>query len=139
MNKYIIVLVLAVILVIGGSIYFASTPKPGQNVDQNINQNNVQSEQNQQVADTSVIEFKLDATRWQYSPSVITVKKGQRVKITINNIDTTHGISIPAFDVDDKNSVEFTADKVGEFEFACSTFCGQGHKDMKGKLVVTEN
>ncbi len=32
--------------------------------------------------------------------------------------------------------VEFIADKVGEFDFACSVFCGSGHGRMKGKLVV---
>ena len=34
--------------------------------------------------------------------------------------------------------VEFTADKAGTFNFYCNNYCGQGHPDMSGVLVVTE-
>jgi heme/copper-type cytochrome/quinol oxidase subunit 2 len=32
--------------------------------------------------------------------------------------------------------VEFTADEAGPFPFLCSEYCGDGHDDMKGMLVV---
>ncbi len=35
-------------------------------------------------------------------------------------------------------SVEFVADKAGEFQYECTIYCGTGHADMKGTLVVTE-
>jgi len=31
---------------------------------------------------------------------------------------------------------EFVADKVGEFNFFCNVYCGEGHSEMGGKLVV---
>ena len=34
--------------------------------------------------------------------------------------------------------VRFIPDKVGTFDFHCSVFCGTGHEDMSGTLVVTE-
>jgi len=81
-------------------------------------------------------EFTLGATRFQYSPDVITVNKGDLVKIKINNIDTTHGIRIPEFDVSGKDGVEFIASRVGGFDFYCAVYCGDRHGEMKGRLIV---
>ncbi|MBI2630104.1 cupredoxin domain-containing protein [Candidatus Pacearchaeota archaeon] len=94
------------------------------------NSNVVKNEEN------NIKEFTLDATRFKYSPDTITVNKGDKVKISINNIDTTHGIRIPNFNVKDNEKVEFIADKQGEFDFYCTVYCGDKHKEMKGKLIV---
>lgn len=80
----------------------------------------------------------INAQRFEYSSSTITVKKGEKVKLVINNEDTTHGISIPELGVRGIDSVEFTPDKAGTFSFRCPTFCGEGHKQMTGTLIVTE-
>jgi heme/copper-type cytochrome/quinol oxidase subunit 2 len=37
----------------------------------------------------------------------------------------------------DPVTIEFTASEVGTFPILCSLFCGDGHADMKGALVVT--
>lgn len=34
------------------------------------------------------------------------------------------------------NSVTFVADKEGQFDFECSTYCGDGHAQMNGQLAV---
>jgi cytochrome c oxidase subunit 2 len=34
--------------------------------------------------------------------------------------------------------VRFTPDKVGRFNFHCDLFCGSGHEDMMGTLIVVE-
>ena len=83
---------------------------------------------------TKLINIK--TSRWSYEPETITVKKGDHVKIIINNTDTTHGIVIPELGVSGIESVEFTADKPGTYAFNCPTMCGAGHKDMKGTLIV---
>jgi len=132
MKKDLIILsvILAVIL---GIYYFVSGPKSGSS--ENASPNNISgtelSQQNQ-------VMFSVDAKRWQFTPDVIRVKKGQKVKIIINNTDTTHGISLPDFNVSGNDSIEFTADKIGEFTFKCNTFCGDGHSAMQGKIIVTE-
>lgn len=36
----------------------------------------------------------------------------------------------------EENAVEFVADKSGTFPFYCNVFCGGGHKEMQGKLIV---
>ncbi len=86
--------------------------------------------------DVSNKVFTIEASRFQYTPGTITVKKGDHVKIIIINTDATHGISIPDYSVSGLDSVEFTADKAGTFEFQCPTFCGPGHKEMTGTLIV---
>lgn len=90
------------------------------------------------------VEISVTAKQFEFTPSTITVKKGDHVKITITSEDVTHGFGITAFNVQTTESpgtpgvVEFDADKVGTFPFMCTNFCGSGHTGMKGNLVVTE-
>lgn len=98
------------------------------------------------VEDTNepeLVEIDLTAKRWEFEPNTITVKEGDRVKLNIRSLDVDHGISIPQFNVNNKNLkpgattvVEFTADKKGTFSFSCNVFCGSGHEGMKGTLIV---
>lgn len=86
--------------------------------------------------------ISLTAKRWEFSPATITVKKGEHVTLSIQSVDVTHGFSIPDFNVsatlkpNETTVVEFTPDKTGTFTFACNVFCGQGHADMTGTLIV---
>ena len=92
----------------------------------------------------AVHEIQMTAKKYEFNPSTVTVKKGERVKLLITALDKDHGIKIEAFGVSqvlkkgEPATVEFTADKAGEFPFVCSKFCGFGHGKMKGKLVVEE-
>jgi cytochrome c oxidase subunit 2 len=87
-------------------------------------------------------EFKLTAKKYEFSPNTITVKQGDKVRLTVTALDRDHGFKIEAFHVDEKlpkgeaATVEFTADQAGTFPFVCSRFCGLGHSKMRGKLVV---
>ena len=89
-------------------------------------------------------EIKMTASSYEFDPAVITVKKGEKVRLIITATDRKHGIKIESYDIDqvlnpgDPTTIEFTADKVGTFEFKCSVYCGMGHRKMKGKLVVVE-
>lgn len=87
-------------------------------------------------------EFTIVATLWKFTPDTITVNKGDRVKITLENAEGAHGILIPDYEFDLKagagetKSAEFTADKAGTFGFRCNIMCGAGHREMTGTLVV---
>ena len=89
-------------------------------------------------------ETNITAKKYEFEPSVINVKKGERVKLVITALDHDHGFKLEAFKIDQKlkkgspTTIEFTADKVGTFPFECSHFCGVGHGKMKGTLVVSE-
>ena len=88
--------------------------------------------------------IKLTAMKFEYSPAEITVKKGEPVVIELTSKDVKHGFTLPDFGIrtDIKpgsvNRISFTPDKAGRFAFACDVFCGSGHEDMSGTLVVTE-
>ena len=96
------------------------------------------------LAQQAVKTFNVVAQQWSFSPSTIEVEKGDKVILKVTSADVEHGFSIPAFGVDVKvkkgetETVEFVADKVGTFTFACSVYCGTGHSTMKGILVVNE-
>ncbi len=91
---------------------------------------------------SSVKEFDITARQFEFIPSVIRVNKGDKVKLNVRSADVTHGFSIPELNVNENikpcvtKTIEFTADKTGEFTFFCSVYCGAGHTGMKGKLIV---
>ena len=89
-------------------------------------------------------EIQMTAKKYEFSPSTLSVKKGERVRLIITALDKDHGIKIEALGIEQilkkgvPTTVEFAADKAGEFPFQCSKFCGFGHGKMKGKLIVEE-
>ena len=89
-------------------------------------------------------EVKVEAKQWAFSPNRIVVKKGEKVRLVVTSMDVKHGLGIEAFNIKQElpphqpQTIEFTPDKAGEFEFHCTVFCGAGHGEMKGTLVVQE-
>jgi cytochrome c oxidase subunit 2 len=89
-----------------------------------------------------VHEVQIIATRFQFEPAVIQVTPGEPVRLVIRSTDGTHGFSIPKLKIDaliaksgDPVTVEFVAPAAGQYEIACSEFCGRGHGQMKAALV----
>lgn len=91
---------------------------------------------------SEVKKITITAKRFEYEPNSITVNQGDTVRLKIKSIDVTHGFGLVEFGVNVKLRkgetivVEFVADKKGTFEFRCTNYCGTGHGEMKGKLVV---
>lgn len=74
-----------------------------------------------------VKEFTITAKNFSFSPATIKVKKGDKVKITFENSEGFHDFVIDEFGAATKQVkapatevLEFTADKVGSFEYYCS-------------------
>jgi cytochrome c oxidase subunit 2 len=90
------------------------------------------------------VEIKITAKRFEFDPKTITVRKGQPVKLLITSADVEHGFKIEELGINQQikphatTVVEFTADRAGRFRFACSSYCGEGHEDMTGELIVTD-
>lgn len=105
-----------------------------------------QQQQEQKAARNSpkVETINLEAFQYGYSPDPIVVKKGDTVDIIATSRDVTHGFSIKEYGIDaiikkgEKTKIKFVADKAGEFEIQCSVYCGPGHMQMEGKLIVQE-
>lgn len=79
--------------------------------------------------------------QYVWEPATITAKKGELVRLIIHNADVKHGLVIPDLGVnqdipEDGAVVEFVVSKAGTFEFFCSVWCGEGHMEMRGKIVI---
>jgi cytochrome c oxidase subunit 2 len=94
-------------------------------------------------ADAGPRAFELTASRFKFEPAVLQVTEGDTVRITARSVDSVHGLAIKELKVKlaipkggAPATVEFTASKAGTFTIECSEYCGPGHRDMRGKLVV---
>lgn len=87
-------------------------------------------------------EFTMTAKRFEFSPSVITVNQGDKVRLKITSIDVPHGFFLPDFGINEQLNpgkevvVEFVAKTKGTYSFRCSVPCGSGHQSMSGTLIV---
>lgn len=86
----------------------------------------------------------ITAKKFDFTPDTINLKKGEPVVLEISSPDRKHGFNLRAFGVRaDVNPgavtrVRLTPDKTGKFTFTCDVFCGDGHEEMSGTVVVTE-
>jgi cytochrome c oxidase subunit II len=95
-----------------------------------------------QTAEPRTIEVV--ARRYTFEPAVIEAVEGERLRILVKSGDGLHGFEIKRFKVSkeiprgsDPIVIEFTASEAGKFPILCSVFCGDGHDDMKGTLIVS--
>lgn len=106
----------------------------------------------EEVAVGTVREFSMDSFMNMngdgsrvagFSLKQITAKKGETVRINVNNLRGTHDFVIDEFGVKEETPegkvtvVEFVADKVGEFKYYCSKY---DHRQLgqEGTLIVEE-
>jgi cytochrome c oxidase subunit 2 len=88
--------------------------------------------------------IKVTAKKLEFKPAVINVKKGELVELEFTTSDRRHGFDAPELNVHAEikpgapTRVQFKPDKAGHFPFHCSVFCGDGHEEMTGEIVVTE-
>lgn len=99
----------------------------------------------QKGAGTSKIkDIKLEAYQYGFSPDPVVVKKGDIVRLKVTSRDVTHGMHIKEYGINlsvkkgEVKEIEFLADKAGKFDIICSVYCGRGHSEMKGRLIVEE-
>ncbi|MBI4319719.1 MAG: beta-propeller fold lactonase family protein [Chloroflexi bacterium] len=110
--------------------------------------------------DGDVTVVHMQAFSFGFKPDPVRVKKGDRVRLIITNVDErvgmtndpapAHGLIInslglktnvvlpPAPQTGVSTLVEFTADKAGTFEVFCGNFCGPLHLEMRSKFIVED-
>ena len=136
-KKLIIGVTILAILAIGIWIY------TGLGFENNVLGSITPSAQNSKSAIGAVVkEFNVTAFQFGFDPGIISVNNGDIVKLNIVSRDVTHGIAINEFDVNEvitpgkTATIKFTANKTGNFTFYCSVYCGGGHVEQKGTLIV---
>lgn len=89
-----------------------------------------------------IVNFTVEGSNFKFVPNALTVKTGDKVKITFKNISGIHdfqidglNINTPVIQSGEDAVVEFTATKTGTFEFYCSVGNHRA-QGMKGTLNV---
>ncbi len=86
----------------------------------------------------------VSAMKFEFLPATINLKRGEPVILELNSLDRAHGFKVPGLGLDaavlpdTTVRVRVVPDKAGRFTFACDNFCGDGHEDMEGVIVVSE-
>ena len=86
---------------------------------------------------------KVVAQRFQFTPNEIVLKSGQPVVLEITSLDFIHGFNIPALGIRTNllpgppTRVAIKALAPGRYDFLCDNFCGSGHEEMNGTIVVS--
>jgi cytochrome c oxidase subunit II len=92
------------------------------------------------AAEEKVIQ--LTAEKFKFTPASIELKLGEPVVLELTTLDRKHGFQVPDLNVDESiergkvTRVRVVPTKVGTFPFHCDVFCGGGHEDMVGEIVV---
>jgi cytochrome c oxidase subunit 2 len=87
--------------------------------------------------------IKVTAKKFEFVPGEIRVRQGETVILQFTAPEVPMGFNLADFKLRTDivpgkvASVELTPDKTGSFTFLCDVFCGSGHEDMSGTLIVT--
>lgn len=93
----------------------------------------------------STHDISIDASQFEYSPSRLTVNRGDTVRVTLAASDVVHGFFLDGYEIDSRvepgisQQFTFSADTPGKFRYRCSVACGPLHPFMIGELVVGPN
>jgi cytochrome c oxidase subunit 2 len=89
--------------------------------------------------------FEIRAKKFVYTPNIITVDKGDTVRIRLISEDVRHGLYLDGYGIKteaypgEDGSLTFVAGRSGRFTFRCSVTCGEFHPYMVGHLRVEPN
>jgi plastocyanin len=139
MNKLVLFIVVLV-LIIGGFLIFKNKTMAPSDIeteeietevgssmpaqDSNVEETQVMEEN---MSSSSVKEFSITGVPFSFTPSVMTVNKGDTVKITFKNANGVHDFKLDEFNAStrilnsgEEQTITFVADKTGSFEYYCS-------------------
>jgi len=86
--------------------------------------------------------IKIVAQRFSYTPNEIILKTGEPTRLEFTSLDFIHGLNIPDLKIranlppGQVTVVHLTPQKAGVYGFLCDNFCGTGHEEMNGKIIV---
>lgn len=89
-------------------------------------------------------EVYVIARAFFYEPNEIVVPVGSKVDIYVSSADVQHGFRIQDTNVNMQivpgqvSHLSYTFDRVGEFPYICTEYCGIGHAAMFGTVKVVE-
>jgi cytochrome c oxidase subunit II len=87
--------------------------------------------------------IKVTAKKFVFVPNEIRVKQGETVVLQFTAPEVPMGFNLADFGLrtdimpGKTAALRLTPDKAGSFTFLCDVFCGSGHEEMSGTLVVS--
>lgn len=141
----------AILLLIGGILTFVLFKNNSENKNINTKQSNqtaivnpsqASKENENTKANSEVREIEVEGGSFYFKPNEIKVKRGEKVKIVFKSVSMMHdfvveelNIRVPITKSGNTSTIEFVAEKIGEFEYYCSV---GSHREMGqvGKLIV---
>jgi cytochrome c oxidase subunit II len=87
--------------------------------------------------------IRVIAKKFEFVPRQIRVKRGEAVLLQFTAPEVPMGFSLADFGlrtdiVPGKTAtLQLTPQKTGSFTFLCDVFCGNGHEEMSGTLLVS--
>jgi cytochrome c oxidase subunit 2 len=94
-----------------------------------------------QTTEPRVIEIA--ARRFAFEPSEVEATVGERLQLVVRSADGVHGLEIKKLKIKkevprggEPVTIDFTATTEGRFPILCSEYCGDGHDEMSGMLIV---
>lgn len=142
MNKK--VSVILVLIVLAGVGVMAMKKGPSSALPSNSEMTKESSKSASETVAAKDGMITVESSSFKFVPNAISVKKGVKTKLVLNNVDGMHDFVVDDLAIKTKivkgagqDTVEFTADKAGSYEFYCSV---GNHKamGMVGTLVVEE-
>jgi cytochrome c oxidase subunit 2 len=88
--------------------------------------------------------IKITAQKYAFSPALIKLKAGKAVILELTSLDRMHGFNIPELNIrtdvlpNQTIQIAITPSKVGKYTFLCDIFCGNGHGEMSGVIIVSQ-
>jgi cytochrome c oxidase subunit 2 len=86
--------------------------------------------------------IQITARRFAFTPTQITLKKGETIKLQLTSEDVTHGFFMPepriseVITAGEIKEVTVTPERLGMFTASCSRVCGIDHANMQMIIVV---
>ncbi|MCU6498253.1 cupredoxin domain-containing protein [Rugamonas sp. A1-17] len=86
--------------------------------------------------------IKIEARKFRFAPNVIELKKGEAVVLELTALDFPHGFSVPDLKIradlvmGKPVQMKLKPETAGQFGFLCDNFCGSGHEEMAGTIIV---
>jgi cytochrome c oxidase subunit 2 len=87
--------------------------------------------------------LRITARKFEFAPREIALARGEPVLLELESLDRLHGFDAPSLGLQGEfvpgriTRLAFTPDSAGRFTFTCNVFCGDGHEEMDGLIVVT--
>jgi cytochrome c oxidase subunit 2 len=87
--------------------------------------------------------IEITARRFAFEPAEVEATVGEHLQLVVRSADGVHGLEIKKLKIKkevprggEPVTIDFTATTEGSFPILCSEYCGNGHTEMTGMLIV---